>query len=189
MVLEFFSYCIYAVCPVSSAWIKILIPQCYAATTRSGMTPVINVLLNLFITIENSYQNIVLRSDSSCVSIPGGLQWTGLPRDPMTPSCSQMRCFKSSRGTHSAFFLRKWFQSHLKLIKLKSQGSPQWWPYKLDGWWIWADGEENSQAAFSVRGFQRFRVFFPKGSDGGLVLNLRSSSLHSLKTCYLHLTY
>lgn len=46
------------------------------------MTSVINVLINLVITIENSYQNIVLRSDSSHGSIPvflGG-QRTGPPK-------------------------------------------------------------------------------------------------------------
>lgn len=49
------------------------------------MTPMINVLINLFIAIENSYQNTVLRSDSSRVIIPGfsggGRQWTG-PTNP-----------------------------------------------------------------------------------------------------------
>lgn len=70
IILQFFSYCIFAVCLVGSAWIKFLIPQCYVATTRSRMTSVINVLIKLVITIENSYQNIVLRSDSSHGSIP-----------------------------------------------------------------------------------------------------------------------
>lgn len=32
IILKFFSYCIFAVCLVSSAWIKFLILQCYAAT-------------------------------------------------------------------------------------------------------------------------------------------------------------
>lgn len=53
------------------------------------MTPVINVLIKLFITIENSYQDIVLRSDSSHVSIAvffggrGAKDWT---HDPILQS-------------------------------------------------------------------------------------------------------
>lgn len=74
----------------------------------------------------------------------------------MTPSCSQIRCFKTSRVTPLCLFLFKWWQLHLKLIKEKSQGSPQWWPYKLVGWWIWADGEENSQAAWARAYFLLF---------------------------------
>lgn len=94
IILEFFSYCIFAVCLVSSAWIKVLIPQRYAATTRSRTTPLINVLVNLFITIENSDQNIVLRNHSSHVSIPvcffcgGGQRKTGQPQPwSLTPIC------------------------------------------------------------------------------------------------------
>lgn len=124
IILEFFfSYCIFAVCLVSSAWIKLLIPQRYAATTRSRTTPLINVLVNLFITTENSDQNIVLRNDLSHVSIPvlrgvgnEELDWW------LTPIC---------------LFLLKWWWFHLMLIKEKSQGSPQWWPCKLSnahGW-------------------------------------------------------